>query len=114
MCGMANEASETASFRNNEMPATFMDWPSFPKSDGFIATIASSFTSSSSLESDIVVVVVVVVARVFILGVLLFPRPTTNRMSPAKHKAHKVEEQEEAPGSFFTLFRATKAALAEL
>jgi hypothetical protein len=93
------------------MPATFMDWPSFPKSDGFIATIASSFTSS--LESDIVVVVVVV-ARVFILGVLLFPRPTTNRMSPAKHKAHKVEEQEEAPGSFFTLFRATKAALAEL
>jgi hypothetical protein len=89
-----------------------MDWPSFPKSDGFIATIASSL--SSSLESDIFVVVVVVVARVFILGVLLFPRPTTNRMSPAKHKAHKVEEQEEAPGSFFTLFRATKAALAEL
>jgi hypothetical protein len=89
-----------------------MDWPSFPKSDGFIATIASSFTSSSSLESDIVVVVVV--ARVFILGVLLFPRPTTNRTSPAKHKAHKVDEQEEAPGgSFFTLNRATKAAVAE-
>jgi hypothetical protein len=90
-----------------------MDWPSFPKSDGFIATIASSFTSSSSLESDIVVVVVV--ARVFILGVLLFPRPTTNRTSPAKHKAHKVDEHEEAPGpgSFFTLNRATKAAAAE-
>jgi|TARA_B110000305_G_scaffold202338_1_gene230638 hypothetical protein len=85
-----------------------MDWPSFPKRDGFIATIASSL--SSSLESDIVVVVV---ARVFILGVLLFPRPTTNRVSPPKHKAHKVEEQEEAPGSFFTLNRATKAAAAE-
>jgi hypothetical protein len=84
-----------------------MDWPSFPKSDGFIATIAS-FTSS--LESDIVVVVVV--ARVFILGVLLFPRPTPNRTSPAKHKAHKVDEHEEAPGgwSFFTLNRQTKAA----
>ena len=106
MCGMANEASETASFRNKEMPATFMDWPSFPKSDGFIATIASSL--SSSLESDIVVVVVV--ARVFILGVLLFPRPTNRMSPPPKHKAHKVEEQEEAPGSFFTLNRATKAA----
>jgi hypothetical protein len=91
------------------MPATFMDWPSFPKSDGFIATIASSFTSS--LESDIVVVVVV--ARVFILGVLLFPRPTPNRTSPAKHKAHEVDEHEEAPGgwSFFTLNRQTKAAV---
>jgi len=109
---MANEASETASFKNKEMPATFMDWPSFPKSDGFIATIAS-FTSSSSLESDIVVVVVV--ARVFILGVLLFPRPTTNRMSPKAHKAKMDEEErkEEALGSFFTLNRATKAVVAE-